>query len=72
MQRCQAIRSKICYEEEEERDLRVVIEREGSKFTFIITFHDMAHQYVMMNITIMVPWLRSNYKHLLNVFSYKL
>jgi hypothetical protein len=72
LQRFQVVRSKISDEEEEEGDFKIVIEGGGSKFTLILTFHDMAHQYVLMNNTIMVPWLRSNCKHLLDVFSYKL
>jgi hypothetical protein len=70
LQRFQAIRSIIWDEEEEERDSRVIIKGVGSKFTLILALHDMAHQYVLMNTTIMVSWLRSNCKYLLDVFFY--
>jgi len=72
LQRFQAVRSRIWDEDEEEGDSRGVTEGGGSKFNLIPALHDMAHHYVLMNTTIMVPWLRLDCKHLLDVFFYKL
>jgi len=52
------VKSRIWDEEEEEGDFGMVLEGISTKFIFPLALHDMAHQYVIMNTTIMAPWLR--------------
>jgi len=52
------VKSRIWDEEEEEGDSGMVLEGISTKFIFPLALHDMAHQYVITNTTIMAPWLR--------------
>jgi len=52
------VKSRIWDEEEEEGDSGMVLEGISTKCIFPLALHDMAHQYVIMNTTIMAPWLR--------------
>jgi hypothetical protein len=48
----------------------MILRGDNKKFTFSLALCDMAHQYIPMNITIMAPWLRSNYKFVTISFKY--
>jgi len=43
---------------EEKGDVGEVLEGVGQKFMMIPTLHDLTHQYVLTNITLMSPWLK--------------
>ncbi len=40
----------------------MIFKGDNKRFTFSLALRDMARQYVLMNIIIMAPWLRTNYK----------
>ncbi len=42
--------------DEEEGDVGKVLEGVGTKLRTSPTLHDLAHQYVLTNIAIMIPW----------------
>lgn len=52
------------------RNFGMILRGDNKKFTFSLALCDMAHQYIPMNITIMAPWLRSNYKFVTISFKY--
>ncbi len=56
LQKFDIVKRRIWDADEEEGDVGEVLEGVGSKFHMSSTLHDLAHQYVLTNIAIMVPW----------------
>jgi len=58
LQRFEAMQQCIWNVKEEKGDVGEVLEGVGQKFMMIPTLHDLTHQYVLTNITLMSPWLK--------------
>jgi hypothetical protein len=56
LQKFDIVESRIWVVDEENGDVGEVLEGVGTKFHMSPTLHDLAHQYVLTNITIMTPW----------------
>ncbi len=42
---------------EQEGDVGEFLESDGYNFLMTLALHDLAHQYILTNITLMSPWL---------------
>jgi hypothetical protein len=58
LQRFETIQQPIWDDDEEERNAGELLERTSTKFLMSSTLHDVAHQYVLVNISIMMPWMQ--------------
>jgi hypothetical protein len=57
LQRFEVVQRRIWDVNEEEGDVIEMHEGAGAKFLMCPSLRDLAHQYVLNNISIMSPWL---------------
>jgi hypothetical protein len=57
LQRFDVVKRCVWDADEEEGDVGEVLEGVGTKFLMNPTLHDATHQYVLANISIMMPWM---------------
>ncbi len=58
LQRFETIQRHIWDVDEEEGDVSEVLEGTSTKSFMNSSSHDVAHQYVLANISIMMPWMQ--------------
>lgn len=57
LQRFDVMKEQVWDVDEEEGDAGEVLEEVGKKFHMTPTLHDLAHEYVLTNMSVMTPWM---------------